>query len=191
VVTLGLVACMLAGFVLELSRGGEADLLLRRWGLVPADVLASPAAWVTLVTSLFLHAGWLHLLSNVLYLGVFAGSVEQRLGQLRYIGVYLASGIIGGLAYVLAQPSSEAPGVGASGAIAGIIAANLVLVVHRSTGPSRPALVLLVVWLLTQVFGGVASITTATTGIAWWAHVGGFASGLVLTRVLRKRGSRR
>jgi membrane associated rhomboid family serine protease len=190
VVTVGLVACMLAGFVLELSRGGEADLLLRRWGLVPADVLASPAAWVTLFTSLFLHAGWLHLLSNVVYLGVFGGSVEQRLGRLRYVGVYLASGVLGGLSYVAAQPTSDAPAVGASGAIAGIIAANLVLVVHRATGPSRPALVLLVVWLLTQLFSGVASIT-ATTGIAWWAHLGGFASGLVLTRVLRKRASQR
>jgi membrane associated rhomboid family serine protease len=190
VVTVGLVACMLAGFVLELSPGGEADLLLRRWGLVPADVLASPAAWVTLFTSLFLHAGWLHLLSNVVYLGVFGGSVEQRLGRLRYLGVYLASGVLGGLSYVAAQPTSDAPAVGASGAIAGIIAANLVLVVHRATGPSRPALVLLVVWLLTQLFSGVASITT-TTGIAWWAHLGGFASGLVLTRVLRKRASQR
>jgi membrane associated rhomboid family serine protease len=176
--------------VLELSRRDEADQLIQRWGLVPADVLGSPAAWVTLFTSLFLHAGWLHLLSNVVYLGVFGGSVEQRLGRLRYLGVYLASGVLGGVSYVAAQPTSAAPAVGASGAIAGIIAANLVLVIHRATGPSRPALVLLVVWLLTQLFSGVASITT-TTGIAWWAHIGGFASGLVLTRVLRKQASQR
>ena len=189
-VTLGLVGLTLACFLFEVSRAGDADLLLRRWGLVPADVLGSPAAWVTLVTSLFLHAGWLHLLSNVVYLGVFGGSVEQRLGWLRYLGVYLASGVLGGLAYVLAQPTSEAPAVGASGAIAGVIAANLVLVVHRATGPSRPALVLLLVWLLTQLFSGVASIAT-TTGIAWWAHLGGFASGLVLTRVLRQGASQR
>jgi membrane associated rhomboid family serine protease len=189
-VTLGLVGLTTACFLFEVSRGAEADPLIQRWGLVPADVLASPAAWVTLVTSLFLHAGWLHLLSNVVYLGVFGGSVEQRLGWLRYLGVYLASGVVGGLAYVVAQPSSQAPAVGASGAIAGIIAANLVLVVHRATGPSRPALALLGVWLLTQLLSGVASIT-ATTGIAWWGHLGGFASGGVLTRVLRKRGSRR
>ena len=189
-VTLGLVGLTTACFLFEVSRGGEADLLLRRWGLVPADVLGSPAAWVTLITSLFLHAGWLHLLSNVVYLGVFGGSVERRLGRLRYLGVYLASGVLGGLAYVAAQPTSDAPAVGASGAIAGVIAANLVLVVHRITRTTLPALVLLLVWLLTQLFSGVASITT-TTGIAWWAHVGGFASGLVLTRVLRQRGSHR
>ena len=189
-VTVGLVGLTTACFLFEVSRAGEADLLLRRWGLVPADVLGSPAAWVTLITSLFLHAGWLHLLSNVVYLGVFGGSVEQRLGWLRYLSVYLASGVLGGLAYVAAQPTSDAPAVGASGAIAGVIAANLVLVVHRATGPSLPALVLLLVWLLTQLFSGVASITS-TTGIAWWAHLGGFASGLVLTRVLRKRASQR
>jgi membrane associated rhomboid family serine protease len=190
VVTLGLVGLSTACFLFEVSRGSEADLLLRRWGLVPADLLASPAAWITLVTSLFLHAGWLHLFSNVVYLGVFGGSVEQRLGWLRYLGVYLASGVLGGLAYVVAQPTSDAPAVGASGAIAGIIAANLVLVVHRTAGTTVPGLVLLLVWLLTQLFSGVASIAT-TTGIAWWAHAGGFGSGLVLTRVLRKRASQR
>ena len=187
-VTLSLVGLNLVCFLLELSRGGEADALLRRWGLVPADVLGSPAAWVTLVTSLFLHAGWLHLLSNVVYLGVFGWSVERRLGWLPYLGIYVASGVLGGLAYVAAQPGSDAPAVGASGAIAGLIAANLVLVVHRAAWPSLPALVLLLVWLLTQLFSGVASITTATSS-AWWAHLGGFGTGLALTRVLRRRVS--
>jgi membrane associated rhomboid family serine protease len=203
VVTLGLVGLSLACFLFELSRGGEADLLLRRWGVVPADVLGWPAAWVTLITSLFLHAGWLHLASNGVYLWVFGMGVERRLGAGRYLLLYLASGIVGGLAYVVAQPTSEAPAVGASGAIAGVIAANLVLqpslalgsiapalFIRQAAGPSLPALVLLLMWLLTQLFSGVASITT-TTGIAWWAHLGGFASGLVLTRVLWPRGSRR
>src|ERR671926_1116856 len=139
-VTVGLVGLTLACFLFELSRGGEADQLLRRWGLVPVDVLSSPAAWVTLVTSLFLHAGWLHLLSNVVYLGVFGGSVEQRLGRLRYLGVYLASGVFGGVAYVAAQPTSDAPAGGAGGGVARIIAAHLVVGFHRAAGPNRPAL---------------------------------------------------
>ena len=197
-VTAGLVMLNLALFLFEVGSGAQADPLLRRWGLVPADVLASPAAWVTLLTSLFLHGGWLHLISNLLYLAVFGGSVERRLGSARYLLLYLACGVLGGLTYVVAQPTSEAPAVGASGAIAGVIAANLVLLPGATLGSIAPVLffepaanlpaLLLVVWLLAQLFSGLSAASlTATTGIAWWAHVGGFASGLVLGPMLRPR----
>jgi rhomboid family protein len=198
VLTLALVGLNVVCFLVELSLGSQADAALRRWGLVPADVLSSPAAWITLVTSLFLHAGWLHLLFNVLYLAVFGMGVERLLGTLRFGLLYLISGLSGGLAYVAAQSAAEAPAVGASGAIAGVIAASLVLQPrvalgavfgYLPTSASLPTLVLLIVWLLSQLLSGVASIA-ATTGIAWWAHLGGFLAGLVVTSTLRSGRSR-
>jgi len=196
VVTLALVVANVLVFVIELSQGsGEIDGFVRRWGVVPLDVREGPAAAVTLLSSTFLHAGWFHLAANMVYLAVFGPPVERRLGSVRFMLLYVSSGLIGGLAYVLAQPLSAAPAVGASGAIAGVIAAYLVLFPGATLGSlapvlflhvveSTPTLLLLLLWLLTQVFSSVASLTT-TTGIAWWAHLGGFASGLVFASVLR------
>jgi membrane associated rhomboid family serine protease len=157
---------------------GQADQLVQRWGLVPADVLGSPGAVITVLTSIFLHAGWLHLLSNVLFLAMFGPGVERLLTWSRFLLLYLASGILGALAHVAVQPQSILPAVGASGAIAGLIAANLVL---------RPGVMLGVtaLWLATQLYVGVASVTTTSIGTAWWAHLGGFTAGLGLTHVLR------
>src|SRR6266851_7194490 len=202
-VTWLLVAANVAGFVLELSLGGGLDGFLRRWGLVPADVFdslhgsAGPAALVTLLTSTFLHAGWLHLLANLLYLAVFGLPVEKRLGAAKFAILYVVSGLVGSLAYLLAQPASDVPAVGASGAIGGVIAAHLVLypgatlgsvapVLFLHVAESTPALLLLLVWLATQVLSSVASLTTST-GIAWWAHLGGFATGLAFALVLPKQ----
>jgi membrane associated rhomboid family serine protease len=202
-VTALLVAANVAGFVLELSLRGELDVFVRRWGLVPADVFDSlgggegPAALITLLTSTFLHAGWLHLLSNLLYLGVFGLPVERRVGAARFACLYLVSGLVGSLAYLAGQSGSQVPAIGASGAIAGVVAAHLVLYPGATLGSlapvlflhvveSTPTLLLLLVWLATQLLSSVASLTTST-GIAWWAHLGGFASGLALAPVLRKR----
>src|SRR5438067_13614244 len=131
-VTAALVIANVAGFALELAMADQVEPFLRRWGLVPADMLESlssegPAALVTLLTSTFLHAGWLHLLSNLVYLAVFGPPVERRLGPARFALLYLMSAVLGSLAYLVAQPSSPAPAIGASGAIAGVIAAHLVL----------------------------------------------------------------
>src|SRR5438045_7118022 len=198
-VTLVLIGINLAAFALELAQGSEVDSFVRRWGLVPTDVFGAEgrAALVTLLTSAFLHAGWLHLLSNLLYLGVFGLPVERRVGPARFAVLYVASAIAGSLAYLAAQPASQTPAVGASGAIAGVIAAHLVLlpgatlgtlapVLFLSVVETAPTLLLLLLWLATQVLSSVASLTTST-GIAWWAHLGGFASGLVLAPVLRHR----
>jgi len=198
-VTLVLIGINLAAFALELAQGSEVDSFVRRWGLVPTDVLGAEgrAALVTLLTSAFLHAGWLHLLSNLLYLGVFGLPVERRVGPGRFALVYIASAVVGSLAYLVAQPASQTPAVGASGAIAGVIAAHLVLfpgatlgtlapVLFLSVVETAPTLLLLLLWLATQVFSSVTSLTTST-GIAWWAHLGGFGTGLVLAPVLRRR----
>jgi membrane associated rhomboid family serine protease len=201
VVTAILVAANLAAFVVELSLGGALEPFVRRWGLVPADVIEAlrgseaPAALVTLLTSTFLHAGWLHLLSNLVYLGVFGLPVERRVGAGGFALLYVASGLVGSLAYLVAQPASEVPAIGASGAIAGVIGAHLVLFPGATLGSlapvlflhvveSTPTLLLLLLWLATQLFSSVASLTTST-GIAWWAHVGGFAGGIALAPVLR------
>src|SRR5258707_12601747 len=143
-VTWLLVGANVAGFMLELSLGGGLDSFLRRWGLVPADVLeslhgsAGPAALVTLLTSTFLHAGWLHLLANLLYLAVFGLPVEKRLGAAKFAILYVASGLVGSLAYLLAQPASDVPAVGASGAIGGGIAPHLGLFPGATLGSLGP-----------------------------------------------------
>jgi membrane associated rhomboid family serine protease len=198
VVTVVLIGINIAAFLFELSLDGSLELFLRRWGLVPAD---GPAAVVTLLTSTFLHAGWLHVLSNMLYLGVFGPPVERRLGAAQFALLYIASGLVGNVAYLLAQPESQVPAVGASGAIAGLIAAHLFLFPGATLGSlapvlflhvveSTPTLLLLLLWLATQVFSSVASLTT-TSGIAWWAHLGGFASGLALAPLLRNVHNKR
>lgn len=199
-VTWVLAALNMGVFLVELSQGNDIDGFVRRWGLVPADVRESPAAAITLLTSTFLHAGWFHLLANMLYLTVFGVPVERRLGPMRFAGVYLASAMAGSLVYLVAQPLSQTPAIGASGAIAGVIASHLVLFPGATLGSlapvlflhvveSTPTLLLLLVWLATQVLSSVASLTSST-GIAWWAHLGGFASGLVLAPVLRRYRSR-
>jgi rhomboid family protein len=199
-VTLALLVANVAVFLLELSQGGDIDAFVRRWGLVPADVHEGPAAAVTLLTSTFLHTGWFHLGANMVYLVVFGLPVERRLGATRFGALYAVSALVGCAAYVVVQPGSQTPAVGASGAIAGVIAAHLVLFPGATLGSiapvlflhvveSTPTLLLLLVWLATQVLSSVASLTTST-GIAWWAHLGGFASGLVLAPVLRRSRSR-
>jgi membrane associated rhomboid family serine protease len=145
---------------------------------------------------MFLHAGWLHLLANMLYLALFGPPVERRLGTPRFVVLFFLSGLIGGATYLVAQPSSQTPAIGASAAIGGVLAAHLVLYPRSTLGSLAPVLflpvfedaptmLLVVVWLATQLFSSVASLT-ATTGLAWWAHLGGFASGLALAAVLRR-----
>ncbi len=207
-ITILLILTTLATFGAELGQGSELSSFVQRWGLVPADVSgwlrrepgADLAPEVTLLTSTFLHAEWFHLLLNVLYLAVFGGAVETRLGKLRYLVLYLGSGAIGGLAHVLADPTSEVPAIGASGAIAGVIGANLVLLPGATLGSlapvlffqpvqNVPALVLLAFWVVAQFVGGLATVAAAAR-MAWWAHVGGFVAGSVLALLLRPRQRR-
>jgi membrane associated rhomboid family serine protease len=186
-VTIVLIVLNLVAFAYELRLGAGVDDFIRRWGVVPADVLVGPSAIITLFTSTFLHIGWLHLGSNMVYLGVFGYQLEKRVGAARYAAIYILSGIAGSLAFLLAQPTSHTPAVGASGAIAGVIAAHLVLFLH--VVESTPTLLLLLLWLATQLLSGVAS-SIASTGIAWWAHLGGFGGGFVLAQFMRRQKPR-
>ena len=195
-------------FVLELLQGARLDAFLYRFGVVPAYwTLTSPAdllqgSWLlaTLVTSQFLHGGVLHLGSNLLYLWVFGDNVEDRLGHGRFLMFYLGSGLIAGLTQLLMQPHSSVPMIGASGAIAGVLGAYFLCFPFarvKTLVPwfltiefvELPAFVFLGLWFFLQWLQGMTAIgqVAEVGGVAWWAHVGGFISGLVLVTVLAPR----
>jgi len=162
----------------------------------------SPSAWFTLATAAFIHAGWLHLIGNMLFLWIFGDNVEDAMGHVGYLIFYLLVAIIAGLAQVASSPASTVPGVGASGAIAGVMAAYLVLypgaTVHVVIPiiiipwlTNLPAVILMIFWFLMQVFSGVAALGARATGgeggVAWFAHIGGFVAGLILVWFFRTR----
>ena len=202
-VTVGLIALNVLVFVEQLRAGPPADRLILAYGLVPArllhwDELGGPPGvlrFLPLLTSQFLHGGWLHLLGNLLYLWVFGDNVEDRLGHVKFLFFYLACGVAAGLAQVWADPSSPVPTVGASGAIAGVLGAYLVSfpkarvltfvpIFFLPWLVEIPAVVFLVLWFLTQVLMAWAGVgREATGGVAWWAHVGGFLAGALLVNL--------
>ena len=208
-VMLGLIALNVLAFVYELSLGPGLEAFVTALGVVPAEYttgrdLPPPAPgplWITLFTSMFLHGGFLHIASNLLYLYIFGDNVEDRFGHLPFLVFYLACGVLASLTHILFNAQSTIPSVGASGAIAGVLAAYLVLfpqAVVRTLlfiGPlftvtRVSALLLIGFWFITQLLAGIAAIapTEQTAGVAYWAHVGGFVAGLVIALVLRGTG---
>ncbi|HEY3380148.1 MAG TPA: rhomboid family intramembrane serine protease [Vicinamibacterales bacterium] len=196
VVTVAIIVVNAAAFVFELwLPGTERQQFLRDFGIVPAAF-----SWVTLMTSMFLHGGWLHVLGNMWYLWIFGDNVEDRLGHGRYLVFYLLCGAVAGFAQTLFSPDSYVPTIGASGAIAGVMGAYFVLYPQSRVLTliplfifveivEIPALFFLGFWFLMQLFGGVGSIahTTGTQGgIAFWAHIAGFVAGLGGVFVLRR-----
>jgi membrane associated rhomboid family serine protease len=155
-----------------------------------ADLALVPAPW-TLVTGMFLHGGFLHLAGNMLFLWVFGDNVEDAMGSLRYVAFYLLCGIAGALLYSFVVPHSQAPLIGASAAISGVVAAYLMLYPWAgifglvfSIIPLRvPALVVVGVWILYQLF---AALTGGDAAIGWWAHIGGLATGAILTPLFKR-----
>jgi len=211
--TLALVGLCVLAFLLELGMGPGVAAFLRESALVPAllagpdrrldalDALLSllgPQRARRLLLSMFLHGGWLHLLGNMLYLWVFGDDVEDRLGSLRFLVFYLLCGWLAALAQVAAAPASRLPLIGASGAIAGVLGAYLVLCPRARVtlllplGLAAPvrAVLFLPLWLALQLLSAWLA-PAASGGVAWWAHVGGFAAGLGLVFVLRPRRARR
>lgn len=151
--------------------------------------------WLTVLTSMFMHGGWVHLLGNMLFLFIFGDNLERALGAPKYAGFYLACGVIGSLAHVLSDPASVIPSLGASGAISGVLAGYVVLfprnpvrvLVAMRYVTEVPALVMIGLWALLQFVNGLASITASaqTSGVAYLAHIGGFVAGLALIFLLR------
>ena len=189
-----------------LASEAAVQRVLMTYGATPSRLLAPGGlaeAAPTLVTSLFLHGGWLHLGGNMLYLWIFGDNVEDWMGHMGFLFFYVLSGAVATVSHALLNPTSTAPLVGASGAIAGVLGAYLILFPRariRSlailgffvTSVSIPAVVFLPLWFLLQFFSGVASLGAGAGGggVAWWAHVGGFVTGIVLVPVFsRRRGS--
>jgi membrane associated rhomboid family serine protease len=190
VVTYILIALNFIFFFFELSGG---DAFIQNWSFVPRRFLANPAAdVVTIFTSMFMHAGWVHILGNMLYLWIFGDNVEDRLGHVRFTIFYFLCGIAATFAQLAFNMNSNVPNLGASGAIAGVLGAYLLMfprgrvnvLMGRGIIP-MPALVVIGFWIVLQLFSGFGSIGAADTGgVAYMAHVGGFFAGVILTFLL-------
>jgi membrane associated rhomboid family serine protease len=195
-ITILLIVVNVLVFLFEMSLGDSLDLFLATWALVPARF-----SLVTLVTSMFLHGGLMHVGGNMLFLWIFGDNVEDRMGHGRFLVFYLLCGAAAALAQTLMQPDSLVPMVGASGAIAGVMGAYFVSYPRSRivtlippfifTTFEIPALVFLGIWFVLQFLNGLGSLDAAAAGhsaggVAFWAHVAGFAAGLVGVFVFRR-----
>ena len=213
VVTVALIILNTLAFIYEKSLG-QADLsrLVFTMGMVPARVLVFPThpdisfsdAFLPLLTSPFLHAGWLHLIGNMWFLWIFGDNIEDRLGHLRYLLFYLLCGIGAGLVQTVLTLSSTIPAIGASGAVAGVLGAYLLLYPRARVLTlvpffflvlvELPAALILIYWFVIQLFSGAATSLGGgghTGGVAWWAHVGGFLLGMILVMLMGGRRPKR
>ena len=192
IVTYALIALNVLFFFVELS-GGEP--FIERWSVVPRRLIQNPGGdFITVFTSMFMHGGWLHLGGNMLYLWIFGDNVEDQFGHAKFALFYFLCGIAATIAQVVFSAGSNIPNLGASGAIAGVLAGYLVLfprgqvkvLMGRGVVP-MPALVVIGLWIVLQFINGVGSITQSaeTGGVAYMAHIGGFVAGLVLTFLFR------
>ena len=200
-VNLLLLLANIAVFVYELSLGGQRlEAFINVWGVRSIDVLGLLRGDLDLLApvlikstvSMFLHGGWSHIIFNMLFLWIFGDNVEDAFGHALYLVFYLVCGIVASLAQVLVNASSNVPGVGASGAIAGVLAAYIILfgarpvrVLMQGFLTSVPSYVMIGLWFVTQLLSGFGSLGQDGGGVAYWAHIGGFVCGLVLTFLLR------
>ena len=205
-VTLGLIALNVLAFLIELAQPSEAALqsFIQAWGVVPREYSAGQDLppgiplpfWSTLVTSMFLHGGWMHLGGNMLYLWIFGDNLEKVMGAARFIVFYLVCGLAASFAHIVFGPGSNIPAVGASGAISGVLGGYLLLfpqnrirVLTRGGMAHVPAIVVLGLWIVIQFINGIGSMATTseTGGVAYMAHIGGFVAGLLLVKLMASR----
>ena len=194
-VTYGLIALNVLFFLVELSGG---DAFIAKWAFVPSRFVANPAGdFQTLFTSMFMHAGWLHLGGNMLYLWILGDNVEDRFGHTKFAIFYLVCGLAATFTQLAFTLGSDVPNLGASGAIAGVLGSYILLfpqervkVLEGQQVIQVPALIVIGFWIVLQFFNGIGSIATAaqTGGVAFMAHVGGFVAGFVLTFLFRGSG---
>lgn len=187
VVTYALIAINIIVFLLEMA-GGEA--FIKAWSFIPSRFLANPGSnFITIFTAMFMHAGWGHLIGNMIYLWIFGDNVEDRFGKGKYIFFYLLSGVAATFSQLYFNPESNVPNVGASGAIAGVLGAYIlffpgerVKILLGQYLTELPALVVIGFWFLLQFLSGFSSTSTSadTGGVAYMAHVGGFVAGLAV-----------
>ena len=188
-------------FYYELKLGEEGLFrFIHTWGLVPSQLASAPAAaWPTLFTSMFLHGGWFHILSNMWVLFIFGDNVENRMGSGRYLIFYLLCGIAAALTQTYLSMASTMPVIGASGAIAGVLGAYLILfprsriaslvpIFFIFTIVEVPAVLFLGFWFVSQLFSGWQSLHGADmSAVAWWAHIGGFIFGMFAVHFFAQR----
>ena len=202
VVTFALIALNVLAFLVELAQPSEGALqaFIQAWGVVPREYTTTQDLpphiplpfWSTLLTSMFLHGGWMHLGGNMLYLWVFGDNLEKVMGAAKFILFYLACGVAASFAHILFGGGSMVPAVGASGAISGVLGGYLLLfpnnrirVLTRGGIAQVPALLVLGFWIVIQLFNGVGSMATTSEtggGVAYMAHIGGFIAGLLLVK---------
>src|SRR5437763_4425194 len=218
-VTWGIIAVNIVVFLYQVSLGSAASAFMFAYSVVPialthgipqTSLPGVPAnlpfrtpdpVYLTLITAMFLHAGWLHIGGNMLFLYIFGDNVEDRMGHFFYLLFYLFCGVVAGITQVAIDPGSSIPSLGASGAIAGVLAAYVVLfplarvrtiifIFIFFTIVTLPAIILIGLWFVLQFFDGIASLSTVQQGmggVAYFAHVGGFITGLVIILLFRSR----
>ena len=204
-VTVAVIAACVAVFLYQLSLGGAAgNIFIFGFGSIPAvvfgikelpDGMAAAPAVLSLVTSMFLHGGFMHLAGNMLFLWVLGDNVEDALGHRRFVVFYLLTGLLAALAHAATNPASTVPMIGASGAISGVIGAYLML--HPKARIKTligyfivwlPAYVVLGFWIGYQFLSASMAAGGAGGGVAWWAHIGGFIAGVILIVPMRRKG---
>ncbi|HSA86829.1 MAG TPA: rhomboid family intramembrane serine protease [Nitrospira sp.] len=208
IITIIFIGICIAVFLYQVNLSQEAaELFAFQYGAIPAivfghaslpdEAVVFPAA-LTLVTSMFLHGGWMHLLGNMLYLWIFGNNIEDAMGHAKFVVFYISSGILAALSHALTDPSSQIPMVGASGAISAVLGAYLllfprahVLVLLPAIGMTRvPAGIVLGMWFITQLISGGMSVGSTGGGVAFFAHIGGFIAGMALIGVFKRRDVR-
>lgn len=191
VITYLLIAANVFFFLLELTFG---DVFIEKLAVVPARFFANPAGqFLTIFSAMFLHAGWLHLLGNMLYLWIFGDNVEDRFGHGKFLLFYLVCGVAAFYAQMITDPTSTVPNLGASGAIAGVLGAYLLLFPRQRVRVllfnfiiPMPAIIVIGLWIFLQIISQTSSAYTANAGgVAYMAHIGGFIAGFILTLLFR------
>jgi membrane associated rhomboid family serine protease len=205
IITVLLIAANFYFFYQELLLSDAAlTRLMREYGLIPARFIADLAkdplqvtTYTPLLTNLFLHGGWMHVIGNMWYLWIFGDNVEDYLGKLKFIYFYLLCGVGANLAQTIVDPTSTIPTIGASGAISGILGGYLILFPKAKVSTlipifplfpiiQIPSMVFLVFWFLLQLQSGALSLFMAGANIAWWAHIGGFVAGMALISLMKR-----
>jgi membrane associated rhomboid family serine protease len=198
--TWGIILLNGVAFLYELSLPPDSrEYLISLLGMVPVRLSTGPDAYWTLLTCMFLHGGWTHFLGNMWVLFLFGDAVEDRMGPARYLIFYLLCGVAASMTHYLLNPTSTMPTVGASGAIAGVMGAyfllypmaqvlTLIPVLFFPFIVEIPAVFYLGIWLVSQLYSGTLSLISPEhyEGVAWWAHVGGFASGMILLPLFKQ-----
>jgi membrane associated rhomboid family serine protease len=191
VVTISIIVINVLVFLLELAGG---DAFVQRWSVIPADIAAGHN-WITLLTAMFMHGGWMHIIGNMVFFWAFGPAIEQAMGPFRYLTFYLLGGLAAGIAQVAAMSASTVPNLGASGAIAAVMGAFLITYPRDQirtllflgwfvTVTVLPAALLIRLWFLIQLFSQVGSVASVQSGgVAYMAHVGGFIFGAIAARL--------